>query len=125
MAYTAPTPEDLTARYPAFSAVAEETLDYWLAEAAIECASWPEDTRARAEMAYAAHRMAELGMGTGAVPVGVTSFRSADFAATVESSVAARTGFDASVYGREFLTLRRRAFAGPRSAWSPPAGCDV
>lgn len=125
MAYTAPVPEDLTTRYPAFSAVAEETLDYWLAEAATECAGWPEDARARAEMAYAAHRMAELGMGAGAVPAGVTSFRSADFSASVDASVASRTGFEASVYGREFTLLRRRAFAGPRTAWSPPAGYDV
>lgn len=125
MPYASPAAEDLIARYPAFTTTAEETIDLWLAEAAIECASWPEDVRARAEMAYAAHRMAELGQGAGAIPAGVTSFRSADFSASVDASVASRTGFEASVYGREFTLLRRRAFAGPRTAWSPPAGYDV
>jgi hypothetical protein len=118
MAYVTPTDADLTTRYPAFAAVDEDTIDYWLAEAASLCAGWSDDTRARGEMAHAAHRMAELGLGgqAGQVPAGVTGFRSGDFAAQVSDSVAARTGYEATVYGREFRQLQRRNFAGPRLA---------
>ena len=121
MAYTAPAPADLKARFTAFAAVADGTVQDWLDEAAEECAAWPEALRARAEMAYAAHRLVETGAVSGAVPAGLTSFRSGDFAATVEGAVAARTGFAATVYGREFAQLRRRAFGGPIPAWTPPA----
>ena len=73
---------------------------------------------------YAAHRLAELGIGGGAVPQGVTSFKSGTFSATVSDAVAGLTGFDATVYGREFVALRRAAFAGPRMAWTPPTAMD-
>ena len=114
MAYSAPTAAELIERYPAFAAVSVDTITLWLAEAAEECASWPDDPRTRAEMAYAAARMAELVLGAGAVPAGVTSFRSGDFSATVSDAAAGRTGFDSTVYGREFLMLRRRWRGGPR-----------
>lgn len=120
MAYVAPSPSDLTERYPAFASVNETTIAYWLADAAEECADWPEDVRARAEMAYAAHRMAELGLGKGVIPAGATSFRSGDFSASISEVAAARIGFDATAYGREFAMLRRRYFAGPRPAWTSP-----
>jgi hypothetical protein len=119
MAYTAPTADDLKARYPAFAAVDEETIELWLDEAATECASWLVGTRARAEMAYVAHRLVESGVVEEGTTMGVTSFRSGDFSATVGDAVASRTGFDSTVYGREFMALRRRNFAGPRLAWTP------
>lgn len=119
MAYTAPTSATLKARYPAFASVADATVDYWLAEAAEDCAGWSDSIRARGEMALAAHRMAELGIVTGAVPAGVTSFKSGSFSATVSDGVASRTGYDATVYGREFLQLARALFGGPRLAWQP------
>jgi hypothetical protein len=121
MAYTAPTAANLKAKYPAFAAVIDGTITPWLTEAAAECATFIEADRARAEMAYAAHRMTELGIGATAVPAGVTSFKSGTFSATVSDSIAGATGFDATVYGREFKLLRRRSFAGPRMAWTPPA----
>lgn len=121
MAYTPATNADLKAKYPAFAAVADATVDLWLAEAVTECAAFIESDRARAEMAYAAHGMAQSGIGAGAIPAGVTSFKSGTFSATVADSLASATGFNATVYGREFATLRRRSFAGPRLAWTPPA----
>jgi hypothetical protein len=120
MAYTAPTPDELKARYPAFVEIDEAAIDRWLDEAAAECFGWAEGTRARAEMAYAAHKLVETGVLASAVPAGLTSFRSGDFVASVDSRAASRTGFDSTVYGREFLDLRRRNFAGPRLAWTPP-----
>lgn len=120
MAYSAPSSADLIDRYPAFASTSTDTIDLWLTEAAEECANWSADTRARAEMAYAAHRMAELGVVKDAAAMGVSSFKSGDFSATISDSVSARTGFDSTVYGREFKMLARRNFAGPRPAWMPP-----
>ena len=119
MAYSAPTSATLKARYPAFQTVSDVTVTTWLAEAATDCATFPESTRARAEMALAAHNMASIGIVTGAIPAGVTSFRSGTFSATVSDATASLTGFSSTVYGREFLTYRRSAFAGPRMAWQP------
>lgn len=124
MAYIAPTPAALKARYPAFAAADNGVVQTWLDEAAEECATFPDTIRARAEMAYAAHRMVEVGVIEGAVPAGVTQFKSGTFSASVSDAVAARTGLDTTVYGQELKELRKRAFAGPRLAWSPPvAGC--
>lgn len=124
MAYTTPSSGDLTARFPAFAAVSGVTIAYWIDEGEAQTASWPDTGRDRAVMAYAAHRMAELGIGSTSIPVGVTSFKSGTFSATVSDSVAGLTGMDATVYGREFVTLRRVAFAGPRMAWAPPTALD-
>lgn len=121
MAYTAPTAATLKARYPAFASVADATVDYWLAEAAEDCANWSESLRARGEMALAAHRMADLGIVTGAVPAGVTSFKSGTFSASVSDGVASRTGYASTIYGREFQQLARNLFGGPRLAWQPSA----
>ena len=120
MAYTAPTPADLKARYPAFAAVADATVRVWLDDAATDCALFPEDVRARAEMAYAAHKLAAQGLGTGAIPAGVTSFKSGTFSATVSDGIASLTGFNSTTYGREFTALRRAYFSGPIMAWTPP-----
>lgn len=124
MAYTAPTYADLQSRYPAFISLDSDPITYWLTEAAQDCALFPDAIRARAEMALAAHKLAEQGLGAGAVPQGVTSFKSGTFSATVSDAVAGLTGFDATVYGREFVALRRAAFAGPRMAWTPPTAMD-
>lgn len=119
MAYIAPTPAALKARYPAFAAADNGVVQTWLDEAAEECATFPDTIRARAEMAYAAHRMVEVGVIEGAVPAGVTQFKSGTFAVSVSDVAAARVGYAATVYGQEFSQLARRAFAGPRMAWTP------
>ncbi len=120
MAYSAPTASKFKTRYPAFAALANASIEYWLAEAAVDCTLFPETVRARAEMAYAAHKLVETGALSGAVPQGLTSFKSGTFSATVAEGLASLTGFDATVYGREFLAMRRAAFAGPIMAWTPP-----
>ena len=118
MSYVQPGHDTLIARYPAFTAVATGTIDYWLGEALLEADdSWPEDHRANAQMAWAAHRMVEIG-APGITGIhgggGVSSFKSGTFHATLTEAAANRTGFDATVYGREFLQMRRRWFGGPR-----------
>ena len=120
MAYTTPTAADLKARYPAFADVLDATVELWIAEAEDETITWPADVRARAVMAYAAHKLNEYGLGAGATPQGVNSFKSGTFSATLSDAQASRTGFAASVYGREYQMLQRRYFGGPRLAWTPP-----
>lgn len=122
MSYSTPTAAELQARYPAFTDVADWTIDLWIAEGEEETATWPDTVRARAVMAYAGHRMAEQGLGTAsAFGQGVNSFRSGSFAASLSDTAANRTGLSATIYGREFLDLARRYFGGPRLAWVPPA----
>lgn len=115
MAYIAPTPADLKALYPAFATVPEDTVVLWLARAAEQTdAGWRDPFRANAEIAYAAAKMYELGFGAGTIPQGVNSFKSGTFEAKLADGAADRVGLKASVYGREFLAIRRRLFGGPR-----------
>lgn len=113
MPYVAPTPEDFAARFAALATVTEETIDYWLAEAALECANWPEDMRAKAELYYAAHMIVELGAAPDMAAQGITQFRSGDFSVSY-GKASERTGISSTAYGREFARLARVAFAGPR-----------
>jgi hypothetical protein len=124
VAYTEPTAADLKARFPAFAAVADATIDSWLTATEMPVdQSWPEATYGPAKMAWAAHMMAETGVlaGGGAIPAGVTSFKSGTFSATVSDKLASATGYDSTVYGRQFKAMQRAAFGGPRLAWEPPA----
>lgn len=112
-------------RYPAFATVSDGLISYRLFDALTEVGdNWPDAQRTNARLAWSAHKLAEAGSLGGAVPQGVTSFKSGTFSATVSDSVAGLTGLDATVYGREFVTLRRVAFAGPRMAWTPPTALD-
>ena len=116
---TAPTIADFRTRYPAFAAVADASVQYWLTEGFAEVSAWADSDQPRGAMAYAAHRLTEQGVG-GATPQGVTAFKSGTFSASVSDTQANRTGFNATVYGRDFLDLARRNFGGPRLAWVPP-----
>lgn len=108
-------------RYPAFVAIDDGLIGYWLTDAgALVGDSWAEASRVPARIAYAAHKLVETGALSGAVPAGLTSFKSGTFSATVSNETASLTGLDATLYGREFLKLRRATFAGPRLAWTPP-----
>lgn len=107
-------------RYANFAAVDDGTVGYWLAEGAKRVASWSETSRENASLLFAAHSLSSQGLGAGAIPAGVTSFKSGTFSATVSDGLASKTGLSATIYGREFLALARQ-FAGPRLAWTP--GC--
>ena len=123
MAYVAPIPDDLRDRYPAFAAVDDGTITYWLTDARVLVTdSWAENDRAPAEMALAAHNMALNGFGTagGAVgdlaAMGVTGFRSASMsvefdAATIRAN--ASGGYGSTKYGQAFLPYLRRNRGGP------------
>lgn len=117
---TAPTIADFRTRYPAFAAVPDASITYWLTEGFAEVSAWADADQPRGAMAYAAHRLAEQGLGAGAAPQGVTGFKSGTFSTSISDQAANRTGFSATLYGREFLDLARNNFAGPRLAWTPP-----
>ena len=102
-------------RYPAFAAIDDGTIGYWLASAGAH-ANWGDDADV-ARQALAAHR---IELANAAIPGGVTNFKSGTFSATLSDVAANRTGYDATVYGREYLDLMRRNFAGPIMAWTPP-----
>jgi hypothetical protein len=101
--------------FPAFKDVSDATIAFWLANAGARLAdSWPVGERDMSVMLLAAHNMAMNGLGAGAIPAGVTSFKSGTFSATVSEKVAGMTGYGASVYGREYEAMTRRLFGGAR-----------
>lgn len=121
MAYTAPTAANLKARYPALANVADETVDVWLVDARRYVdTTWFEADYAPAIMAAAAHSLASNGLGegvTGQLPAGLSSFKSADFALSIDGSAARQSvasGWMSTSYGREYRTMLRRNKAGPR-----------
>lgn len=59
MTYTTPTAANLKARFPAFAAVADGTVKYWIDEGDEQTASWPETGRAGAQGAHRQERQAQ------------------------------------------------------------------
>lgn len=124
MAYVVPTASTLKTRYPAFAAVADPTVEYWLTDARlIVTDAWAEIDRANAEMALAAHNLALNGYGTagGAVgdlaAMGVESFKSASMSVSFNADAVKRTGdggYSSTRYGVAFLPYLRRNVGGPR-----------
>jgi hypothetical protein len=112
---------DFRTRYPAFAAVADATVTYWLGEGDDAVVAWRAADQDKGAMAYAAHKLAEQGLD-GSMVGGVTSFKSGTFSAAVSDAAARRTGLHSTIYGREFIQLARRTFAGPRTAVIPAVG---
>lgn len=122
-------------RYGAFAGISDGVVGYWLADALQQVdTSWASGDQDPAKLAWAAHMMESLGLrSAGQSLVGITSFRSGTFSATLSNNAADRVGLAATVYGREFLMLRRRNFGGAIPAWNPPTAlpygltgdCDV
>lgn len=133
MACAEPTAATLKVRYPAFAAIADAVIDYWLTDARlIVTDSWDEIDRAPAEMALAAHNMARQGLGTGGVGTGdmagVTDFKSASFSMSFDASAvkaASAGGYGSTPYGQEFAAYLRRNRGGPAlvGTLSPAWGC--
>lgn len=124
MAYNAPTAADLIARYPAFAAVAVETINVHLADAAASDVdtTWAEADYAPAIAAAAAHRMALLGIGESSevqkyARAGVTGIRTGNFSANFSDAKVAKAsgdGFDATPYGHAYKVLLKKNKGGPR-----------
>lgn len=104
------------ARYPAFAAVPSQTIAYWIADAqTIVGTNWPTDQRDAGVLTYAAHSMAENGIGVSSgAAQGVTGFKSGTFSVQQSDAAANRTGLSATIYGRQYLDMCRRVFGGAR-----------
>lgn len=117
--------DDLAAfrlRYPAFVSVPDEAISYWITDGdRVVDSSWSEGDIDPARFAHAAHMMVENGILTSKIPAGVTSFKSGTFSATIADSIASAEGYRSTIYGRQFLVLRRANLSGPRGVWNPPA----
>lgn len=113
-------PATFRIRYPAFAAVSEEAIQYWLGDAARYVTGWGQDEEPGA-FAYAAHwmsvnRVAGLEAGESDLPAGVTSFKSGTFSVSTTEAAANRSlssGYDATLYGQEFASMQRRHNGGP------------
>lgn len=124
MAYIEPDADALKTRFPAFAAVDDVTIDYWLTDARLTVTDdWIENDRAPAEMALAAHNLALSGAGAsgGAVAnlaaMGVTDFKSASMSVSFDAETVRRSGnggYSSTRYGVQFLTYLRRNRGGPR-----------
>lgn len=120
--YELPTPAMLKARYPAFAAVDNSIIQYWLTDALrFVDTSWTEGDYAVAIMAMAAHNMARAGYGSASAGIGgaagVESFKSGgvsiQFSAdAVKAAVAG--GYASTPYGQEYADLLARNKGGPR-----------
>lgn len=87
-------------RYPQFSTTSDGQVSYWLYDSLSIVSGWENQPVASA--IYAAHRLTLASQ-----PQGMTNFKSGTFSATVSESQASRTGWNATPYGLEFLTMMR------------------
>jgi hypothetical protein len=97
-------------RYPEFASTLDGQVSYWLYDGLTMAADWTE--RDAAITAYAAHQiaMAANNAAIGALPMGVTSFKSGVFSAEISDTK--RTGFSATNYGVDFLAIATRCIGG-------------
>lgn len=116
MAYIVPTAADLKARYTAFAAVPDATINVWIEDAQrTVTTAWAEADYRPGILSLAAHSMAEQGIATGGQSLaGVTSFKSSQFSVTMSDQAASATGYAATIYGREFRILLARNVGGMR-----------
>lgn len=122
MAYTEPTASDLKMRYPAFAAVDDATIDYWLTDAhRFVDQTWTEMDYAPGLIAAACHEM--IGRNVAGVTdselkallsAGVTDFQSGGregFRVSFSDDAikqALSSEYDATVPGQEYMRLLRR-----------------
>ena len=134
---TVATPADLKMRYPAFDAVDDARVQYWLTDAdRYVNDSWGADADP-GRIDYAAHQLVvtkapgiadDSDLTAMGVPAGVTKFRSASMDVQITEAGANRSlssGWDASIYGQAFAVLLRRHNGGPRLVGYVEPRCDV
>lgn len=122
MAYTEPTAADLKMRYPAFAAVDDAVITYWLTDAhRFVDQTWPDTDYAPALIAVACHEM--IGHSIAGVTdselkallaAGVTDFQSGGregFRVSFSDDAiksALSSEYDATIPGQEYMRLLRR-----------------
>jgi len=110
------TPADLKTRYPAFAAVPDDTIAYWLDDAARYVGAWGDDTDVGL-MSIAARNMVAAKVAgivssdvSGLGGSGVTSFRSGNFSTQITEDAA--NGKIGSLWDDDWNTLLRIYGAG-------------
>lgn len=127
MAYVVPTANDLQARFPAFAAVLDATIDLYIADAQVDT-SWLESDYATAIMLWAAWAMTDVGIGTGGeisgyIGSGVSRLKSGTLDVSFSDKAASLSGYETNIYGRQFLALLRKNKGGPRVIVGDPGPC--
>lgn len=127
MAFTAPDADDLKARFPRFSSVADSAIDAALGDASkVVDDSWlsQEDFTA-GRLLYAAHILTLDGHGTGTgaaiTAAGLDDYKtikSGDLSLTKDDGDFANSKdiLDKTTYGRRFKEVRNRNVGGPFAA---------
>lgn len=136
----APVPDDvaaLKAAFPAFAAVPDATVTFWLTRAARTVdSSWCEDDRDFARWLLACHLMTEQGLGSGAEAElfaagagGFDTMKSGALTLSRSSQNVARSSgpYGSTQYGRQFATLLAQNKGGARvtDTGTLPAGWPV
>ena len=114
MAYTPATAATFKARFPAFAAVADATIESALTRSRRRVDhTWMEDDRAEAEMLWAAHDMTVDGLGDtrDAQLAGFERLKLGSLELERDGS-GASTGFESTSYGRRFMELMRMNHVG-------------
>ncbi len=124
MAYVQPDAAALKLRFPAFAAVDDTVVNYWLTDARLTVTdAWIEADRAPAEMELAAHNMAVTGVGAATGPaaalasLGITEFQSGSRSASFDATVSRESNsgaYGSTKYGAMFLRRLARNFGGPQ-----------
>lgn len=127
MAYVIPTADQLQAKFPAFAAVPDATIDLYIADAQVD-ESWFEDDYQTAIMLWAAWAMTDFGIGTGGeisgyVGSGVSRLKSGTLDVSFSDKASAASGYATNVYGRAFYDLLRKNKGGPRVIRSAVGDC--
>ncbi|WP_447724622.1 DUF4054 domain-containing protein [Sphingomonas koreensis] len=121
MPYAVPTVAEFRERFPAFAAVPDARVQYWLDHHDPVTTDWIEGDYQNAILELTAHNLVvndEVpGSGQSGDMAGVTRFRSASMDVSF-SEKAANAGldgeYDATKYGQRFKIYLRRSMAGPR-----------
>lgn len=122
MTYTAPTYATFLARFPAFNAVPQATIEYAITRSGENVdTTWREADYTEARNLYAAHFLALDGYGTSADAkeiaggtAGFKSIRSGALSLDRGAEPAMRDSLASTTYGRRYLDLMRLNRGGPR-----------
>jgi hypothetical protein len=122
MAFVAPLPAELQARYPEFAGVSSPRIQIVLDETVLDVGeNWPDEFRRPAMLALTAHLLAQEGVlrnnaTSGASTEGqVTSVSVGDVSTSFADlskmgSPASMSSYETTAYGKRFLDLKRLAF---------------
>lgn len=128
--YDLPTATFIRTAFPAFTAVPDMLINFWIGRAARSVdRSWTEGDYTYAIALLAAHLMTANGLGTGAEiegyrSAGITKLKSGTLDVTFSDGSASGTGggYGSTSYGRQFAVLLKQNRGGPRVIAN--GGCD-